>query len=260
MICRQPARLAVIVGAALLLAAAAAVEAGPRPGGRHGLRRSSHFHQRLYQARRDLYCRGVGAAGRHLGVRRHHGLGHGGYGPARGVRRFHGLGDGYLVASDPWRCWNAVRPYYVVPYPYGYGNDGWITVGAPEYHRTSAPPVFAVVSTQRAATAPAEPEPAPSDAAWGLLARGEARAALSAFATLALRNMRDAEARVGYGLAASMLGKDNTAAWAYRRAVDTKADVLDDLARDERLPEPLRKRLRDLADRIEGSAADTMSA
>ena len=29
------------------------------------------------------------------GIRRHHGLGEGGYCNSQGVRRFHGLGDGY---------------------------------------------------------------------------------------------------------------------------------------------------------------------
>ncbi len=252
--CRPSARLAVIVGAGLVLAAATYAEAGSRFRGHHGLRRSSNFHQRFYQARSDLHYRV--AHGR--GVWRHHGLGHGGYGYESGVRRYHGLGDGYYATHSPSRYWNAVRPYYVVPYPYayGYGYDGWITVGAEDYHRTSEPPVFKVVSTRRADTTPPDPKPTRSDIAWSLLADGKARAALSEFAVLALRATRDAEARAGYGLAAAMLGKRDTALWAFRRAVITDADVLDDLARDERLTEPLRQLLDDYAQEAQGASGE----
>ena len=55
--CRPSARLAVIVGAGLVLAAATYAEAGSRFRGHHGLRRSSNFHQRFYQARSDLHSR-----------------------------------------------------------------------------------------------------------------------------------------------------------------------------------------------------------
>ena len=258
--CRPSARLAVIVGAALVLAAATYAEAGSRFRGHHGLRRSSNFHQRFYQARSDLHYRNAYAGSRHLGVWRHHGLGHGGYGDESGVRRYHGLGDGYYATYNPSRYWNAVRPYYVVPYPYdyvhGYGYDGWITVAAQDYHRTSEPPGFRVVSTQRADTAPPDPKPTRSDIAWSLLADGKARAALSEFAVLALRSSGDAEARAGYGLAAAMLGKRDTALWAFRRAVITDADVLDDLARDERLTETLKGILDEYARQLRGGEVE----
>jgi hypothetical protein len=256
MLCRTTARLALLVGAGVVLAAATYTEAGSRVRGQHGLRRSSNFHQRFYQARSDLHYRNVGAGSRHLGVWRHHGLGHTGYGDDRGVRRYHGPGDGYYATSNPARYWNAVRPYYVTPYPYdyayGYGYDGWITVGAEDYHRTSEPPVFEVVSTQRADTPPPQPKPTRSESAWRLLADGKARAALREFAVLALRSSGDAEARAGYGLAAALLGKHDTAVWAFRRAVITDADVLDDLAGDERLTEPLKRILDEYARALRG--------
>ncbi|MHC4615523.1 MAG: hypothetical protein ACYTAU_18340 [Planctomycetota bacterium] len=258
--CRPSARLAVIVGAGVVLAAATYTEAGSRVRGHHGLRRSSNFHQRFYQARGDLHSRNVYAGSRHLGIWRHHGLGHGGYGCERGVRRYHGLGDGFYATYTPSRYWNAVRPYYVVPYSYdsgcGYGHDGWITVGAEDYQRTSEPPVFEVVSTQRADAAPPDPKPTRSETAWTLLAEGKARAALREFAVLALCSSGDAEARAGYGLAAAMLGKHDTAVWAFRRAVITDADVLDDLARDERLTEPLRQLLDDYAPEAQDPSGD----
>ncbi|MHC4421241.1 MAG: hypothetical protein ACYS1E_11685 [Planctomycetota bacterium] len=234
--CRPSARLAVIVGAVVVLAAATCAEAGSRVRGRHGLRRSSNFHQRFYQARADLHYRNVRAASRHLGFGRHY-----------------GIGDGYPVICDPPRYRNAVRPCFVRPYAidyaYGYGYDGWITVGAEDYHRTSEPPVFEVVSTQRADATPPDPRPTRSDKAWSLLAGGKAQAALSEFAVLALRSTRDAEARAGYGMAAAMLGKHDTAVWAFRRAVSVDADVL---ARDDRLTEPLRRLLDDYARQVQG--------
>jgi hypothetical protein len=238
MLWRPTRRLALVAAAVLIPAATGRVEAGSGYRGYHGLGRSSHFHQRFHQARGDLHHRYGRAQSRHLGVRRHQGLGHGAY--SCGVRRYHGLGDGYHATRHPSRYW------------YGYGYDGWITVGAPDYHRTSEPPVFKVVATRRADTAPVQPKPTPSDVAWRRLARGEARAALSDFAVLALRNTRDAEARAGYGLAAAMVGKDDTAMWAFRRAVDINADILGDLTHDDRLPEPLRQLLDDYAGRIQG--------
>ncbi len=65
-----------------------------------------------------------------------------------------------------------------------------------------------------------------------MLARGEARAALSEFAVLALRDPQDAAARTGYGLAAAALGRHETAAWAMRRAVVTDAAAFEGLAID----------------------------
>jgi hypothetical protein len=146
----------------------------------------------------------------------------------------------------------------LVPVPnfYGYGYDGWITVGAEDYHRTSEPPVFEVVSTQRADAAPPDPRPTRSESAWILLADGKARAALREFAVLALRSSGDAEARAGYGLAAAMLGKPDTAVWAFRRAVISDADVLDDLAGDERLTEPLQKVLNEYARQLQGGEVE----
>ena len=84
--CRRMPRLALIAGAALVLAAATDAEAGSRVRGQHGPRRSSNFHQRFYQARADLHYRNVRAGSRHLGIWRHQGPGHGGYGGASGVR------------------------------------------------------------------------------------------------------------------------------------------------------------------------------
>jgi hypothetical protein len=245
MFCRPTARLAVIVGAGVVLAAATYTEAGPRFRGPHGLRRSSNFQQRFYEARSDLHYRNAYAGSRHLGV-----------------WRYQGPGDGYCATYNPARYWNAVRPYYVTPYRsrygygYGYGYDGWITVGADDYHRTSEPPVFKVVSTQRADAAPPDPIPTRSETAWSLLTDGKARAALSEFAVLTLRSSGDAETRAGYGLAAAMLGKRDTAMWAFRRAVSTDADVLDDLARDERLTEPLKKILDEYARQLQGGEAE----
>jgi hypothetical protein len=123
---------------------------------------------------------------------------------------------------------------------------------AEDYHRTSEPPVFEVVSTQRADTPPPQPKPTRSESAWRLLADGKARAALREFAVLALRSSGDAEARAGYGLAAALLGKHDTAVWAFRRAVITDADVLDDLAGDERLTEPLKRILDEYARALRG--------
>jgi hypothetical protein len=248
MLNRPMTRLALVAAAGLVLAAAGRAEAGPPRysyHGHHGLSRQGHFGLRFHQARSRLHHRV--AHGRYgyygPGVRRHHGLGHGGYPNAGGVRRYHGLGDGYCSPHHASRYWNAVRPYHVVPYPYAgeYGYGGWVTVGAPDYHRTSEPPVVEVVSTQPAGAAPAEPKPTPSEIAWGKLSRGEARAALREFAVLALRSTRSAEPRAGYGLAAAMLSKHETAVWAMRRAIDTDAVALRNLALDERLDGPLRR-------------------
>jgi hypothetical protein len=245
------ARLAVIVGAGVVLAAATYAEAGPRSRGNYGLRRSSNFHQRFYQARSDLRSRNGYATSRHLGFSRHQ-----------------GPGDGYSVICNPPRYWNAVRPCYVTPYRsdygygygygrgYGYGYGYWITVGAEDYHRTSEPPVFAVVSTQRADAPPPDPIPTRSETAWDLLADDEAQAALSEFAVLTLRASGDAQARAGYGLAAAMLGKHDTAVWAFRRAVTADADVLDDLAGDERLTEPLKMILDEYARELQGDEVE----
>jgi hypothetical protein len=241
------------VGAALVLAWGGRLEAGSRFHGYCGPRRTARVHQRFYEARNELRCRIGYARARHLGhgVRRHHGPGHGGYGYASGVRRFHGLGDGYYATHGPSRSWHAVRPHYVVPYPYagGYGYDGWISVGAPDYHRTSDPPVVTVVSTQRADAVPPAPKPTRSQRAWSLLARGEARAALSEFAVLALRSTGDAQVRAGYGLAAAMLGKHDTAIWAMRRALDTNAGVVRDLALEAELNGRVRRLAEHYADR-----------
>jgi hypothetical protein len=238
MSCRPTARLAVIVGAGVVLAAATYTEAGSRVRGQHGLRRSSNFQQRFYQARSDLRCRNAYAGSRHLGF-------------GREIRDRHQFrGRGFLGCS-------ALAPKLVpVPNFYGYGYDGWITVGADDYHRTSEPPVFKVVSTQRADAAPPDPRLTRSESAWILLADGKARAALREFAVLALRSSGNAEARAGYGLASAVLGKHDTAAWAFRRAVTADADVLDDLAGDERLTEPLRQILDEYARQLQGGEAE----
>jgi hypothetical protein len=152
-------------------------------------------------------------------------------------------------------------------YGYGYGYDGWITVGAEDYHRTSEPPVFKVVSTQPADAAPPDPIAMRSETAWSLLADGKARAALSEFAVLTLRSSGDAEARAGLlyadarvlqakGLAAAMLGKHDTALWAFRRAVIADADVLDDLAGDERLTETLKGILDEYSRQLRGGEVE----
>jgi hypothetical protein len=220
--CRPTARLAVIVGVGVVLAATTFTEAGTRFRGQHGLRRSSNFHQRFYQARADLHYRNARAASRHLGF-------------GREIRDRHQFrGRGFLGCS-------ALAPKLVpVPNFYGYGYD----------------PVFEVVSTQRADAAPPDPRPTRSESAWILLADGKARAALREFAVLALRSSGDAEARAGYGLAAAMLGKPDTAVWAFRRAVISDADVLDDLAGDERLTEPLQKVLNEYARQLQGGEVE----
>ncbi|MHC4141053.1 MAG: hypothetical protein ACYSUF_03935 [Planctomycetota bacterium] len=71
------------------------------------------------------------------------------------------------------------------------------------------------------------------------MADGKARAALREFAVLALRSSGDAEARAGYGL-----------------AVISDADVLDDLAGDERLTEPLQKVLNEYARQLQGGEVE----
>ena len=81
-------------------------------------------------------------------------------------------------------------------------------------------------------TSPVAPSLPPSLHAWALLARGEARAARTEFAVLALRDPRDAAARTGYGLAAAALGHHEKAVWAMRRAVVTDAAAFDRLAID----------------------------
>ncbi|MHC4769893.1 MAG: hypothetical protein ACYTEI_14455 [Planctomycetota bacterium] len=204
MSCRPTARLAVIVGAGVVLAAATYTEAGSRVRGQHGLRRSSNFQQRFYQARSDLRCRNAYAGSRHLGF-------------GREIRDRHQFrGRGFLGCS-------ALAPKLVpVPNFYGYGYDRLTR----------------------------------SESAWILLADGKARAALREFAVLALRSSGNAEARAGYGLASAVLGKHDTAAWAFRRAVTADADVLDDLAGDERLTEPLRQILDEYARQLQGGEAE----
>jgi hypothetical protein len=240
--CCLRVRAALIAAATLVLAATAYAEAGTQFRGSHGLRRSSNFHQRFSQARSDLHYRNVGASSRHLGIWRHHG-------EMRDRHQFRGQG---FLGCSPLAPKLVPVPHF---YTYGYGYDGWITVGAEEYHRTSEPPVFEVVST-RPNDAPPEPQPTRSERAWRLLADGKPKTALREFAVLALRSTGDAEARAGYGLAAAMLGKRDTAEWAFRRAVITDADVLDDLADDERLTEPLRAILDEYARPLRGDDAE----
>jgi hypothetical protein len=253
--CRQIARLAVMVGAALTVVAAGRVQAGAPYHGQHGLGRHGHFHQRFHRARASLHHRLSYARARHYGhgVRRHHGLGHGGYGYWTGVKRYHGLGDG---SCSPSRYWHPVSPYVVVPYPYDGGYARSERASPPDYQRTSEPPVFEVVAVGGADAAPAQRPPSRADRAWDLLGRGDAKSALREFAVLALRSPPRAEPKVGYGLAAAMLGKHETAEWAMRRAVDTNAEALHDLALDDRLTEPVKRLLGHYAELVRGSGVE----
>lgn len=157
---------------------------------------------------------GPDAEGSHRsGVRRHHGLGEGGYCHSEGVRRFHGLGDGYC--HRPYRRYSP----YVLPYR--------VIVVEPRHEPGYAPPQQPGVEVRP--MSPVAPSLPRSLHGWVMLARGETRAALREFAVLALRDPRDAAARTGYALAAAALGRHERAVWAMRRAVITDAAAFEAL-------------------------------
>lgn len=153
------------------------------------------------------------------GIRRYHGLGEPCYFPSSGVRRFHGLGDGY----GSYRYWgrDVTAPYRVIV----------VNSAPPLIVQPAVPPPASGAAPSTAAP----PVPPPADQAWSHLAEGDARAALRDFAILALRSMDDAVPKAGYGLAATCLGRDETAFWAMRRAVETDARALAWIGLDDRV-------------------------
>jgi hypothetical protein len=143
------------------------------------------------------------------GAWRHHGPGEGGYCDDRGVRSLHGLGDG---------CYGRpvhVRPYFFVnvdePYPAGEPQPG----AAPE------DPGGMPEEAAPGDAAPPQPEPT-----WSFVNRRVAQAALREFAIEALRHPDEAEAKAGFAIAAAILGQDEKACWALRRAAATGLDSL----------------------------------
>ena len=207
----------VLIGGLVLMLVAVdqALAGGTCHGASRGFHGRSHFGPRVHFRPRYPYASFHHSYG--SGIRRFHGLGEGAYCATSGVSRYHGLGDGYCQ-------------YY-----------WWL----------DAPPIVVVVDGDRGADRPPEIAPAPavqprltaprSEQAWALLGRGEARAALRDFAVLALRSMDDAEPRLGYALAAAMLGRDETAVWAMRRAVTVDSASLGDLPPGAALQQRLRR-------------------
>ncbi|HVZ94579.1 MAG TPA: hypothetical protein VG797_08715 [Phycisphaerales bacterium] len=62
--------------------------------------------------------------------------------------------------------------------------------------------------------------------AWTLLEQGRYEEASKHFASSSAASKDDAQSRVGYALAAALMGKDETATWAMRRAFATNADAV----------------------------------
>ncbi len=98
-------------------------------------------------------------------------------------------------------------------------------------------------------TATAMPAPArtqPLEAGWDFLRRDEAVKALGRFTARIMVAPGDAQARVGFALAAALLDDDGAAAQSMRTAVRFDPEVLNEFASDEVLDTLIRRLLDDL--------------
>ena len=187
-----------------------------------GAAEAGSFHHRFHQLRGRLHLRL--AHGHHDSCCRSHEDG-------SGVRRFHGLNSSYSSSYCP-------RPYN----SYLYGH----------VYRA---PVFEIVKTRD------DEEAAPrrltrEEHAWQLLSDGDAGAALREFAVVCLSRLDDAAPKTGYALAAALRGQDETAVRVMRRALETDAEAVGELAIDETLA----RRVRRLIDHYAGLARQTGAA
>ena len=139
------------------------------------------------------------------------------------------------------RLWARARDGVEVPisivYPKGRERDGtsplllyaYGSYGAPYiYSSSSNPSGYPVVNSRVTSVLP-------DGAAWALLSRGDAQAALSAFTSQAADSPSHGQPKAGFALAAAMLGDHERAMWAMRRAFRVDADSLHYLPIDERL-------------------------
>ena len=83
-----------------------------------------------------------------------------------------------------------------------------------------------------------------TDRGWSWIAEGKAAEALNRFSDLCQAAPDRGMPRIGYAVAAGMLGDDGTAAWAMRRALEVDPDALQYFAAQE----PVRQRILKLVD------------
>lgn len=150
-----------------------------------------------------------------------------------GVRRFHGLGDGYCYRSPRFHGYgcghgygaaNGCGPVAQDRYPADH-NYWWYD---------ERPPAVIMVP------------PDGCGHAWWLLSRDDARGALREFAVLALRSMDDAEPKVGFALAAMMLGRTEAAREAMSQALRTDEAAVQRIATERGLESLVRELIREL--------------
>lgn len=157
-------------------------------------------------------------------------------------------------------------PLLLVEQPVVYSpSTEWIAVVSGETAPFSAADGTMVLAdaslTQTMPTVPMTPAVAMPPAglleqnAWEALAYGEDFRAEELFAGVLNEEPDNARARAGYGLAAALMGRDATAAWALRDALALRLDVLDALP----LPSGTRWRLTELARSIENRASESPS-
>ncbi len=192
-------------------------------GGHHGFR--SGFHAGVHV--------GLGFAGsHHYGLGRHYGYGYGGYGyssPYRpGYRGGYDYGYGHDYSYGDYYHDGYYRKYYH-EYSRRYGpfddyghhgyNDSSYTFRHDPYSRRRvtvyAPPPVVIVDRSREGYSDRD---RPIHA-WEALALGDAHTARSRFSKLAAAHPSDAAPKVGYAIAAALESDDDSAAWAFRRAL-----------------------------------------
>ncbi len=228
-------RRALCISAAVLAIAAQPALAGSGHRGHRG------HHGAHWGFSGHLGHHGGHHLGHHGSLRRHHGLGHGGFHHAGSVRRYHGLGHGYYY------------PAYLYPHR-SYSYYPWLSYGRPSYGGSSRVIVVEPggYADRRSAQRPPRVEPTYEGGSrgWALLSAGDAPAAQRIFAAAALSDPSDEVHKAGFALAAALRGRHETAVWAMRRAFRIDPAPLHYLDIDERLA----RRIHDLAERYADQA------
>jgi hypothetical protein len=146
-----------------------------------------------------------------------------------------------------WHWWYGYGSPWYASSKYGYGHvcPTWRyrTWWRPTtiHHTWYAPRVthvhhvYSAPAPTRYIEVPREPCPYSYGEAWGFLADGEAAAALTAFACLAQEYPYDGLANIGYAIANAMIGADQSAVVAMRRAMAVDAESIRFVPSDEDL-------------------------
>jgi hypothetical protein len=112
---------------------------------------------------------------------------------------------------------------------------GWYPYRVTHVHHVYAQPRTEI----RYVETPAEPCPYSYGEAWGMIADGNGSAALAAFVCLAREYPYDGTLMIGYAIANAMVGADESAVVAMRRAITVDAEAIRFVPGDERLDENL---------------------